>query len=187
MATLTLLPFDPCAALLQSAAILIREGIADCDLITDPDNVAWTEGEASPDEHFLVPEAGWHLYVDRDPEEVDTPCIALTCPEEAKEKSAGMNGIWNVMLQVEILIDRDQDIPAMERVVDRLQILLTSPVVMNDTTVQLAQERLSTASLHVHGSRRDENFEGTATGKLDSQEGHPHRLLAIGITCSLIA
>lgn len=181
-----LLPFDPATLLLESMARVIREGIANCDTITAPDNVAWTEGQTSPEEHYLAP-AGYSLYVDREPEEVATPAIILTIPEDAKEKSASLDGLWSLAPQVQVIVDRDSDIDALESLLQRLQLVLTSPVILNDTTVQLAQARLSTATLKLFGLRRDENFEATATGKMTSMEGHPQRLLAFSVTCSRIA
>ena len=179
-----LIPFDPATLLMESAARVIREGIANCSSVTAPGNVSWTAGQASPAEHYLVPEAGWQLYTDREPEEVATPYIILTVPEDAKEKSPSLDGLWSLTLQCQVLVDRDYSIPALEAVLKRLQLVLTCPVTLDNSTRQLAQARFSTSALHVHGSRRDENFEGIGTGKIINESGHPERMLAFSVTCS---
>ena len=186
MATLNLLPFDPCTALMESVASLIRGGVANCAAVTDPDNVAWTEGETSPAEHYLVPEAGWHLLLDREPEQVDHPCIILSVPEDAKEKAAGVDGFWSVQLLVRVEVESDYSIDALEAVLQRLQVVLTQALVLDDDSVQTPQARLSNSGLHIHGLRKDDNFDGASTGKVESDEGHPARLLGMAVTCSLL-
>lgn len=185
--TLSLIPQDPSPLLLAQIATRIRLGVANCSTITAPDNVPWTDPDtASPAEHYMVP-AGYHLYVDRDPEEMQTPAIVLTIPEQGKEKFPTLDGFWLLTVEINAYADRDHDVTALDTLMDRLLILLTSPLILDDDTISSPQSRLSTTALHVHGTRRADNFDSPAAGKLDSVSGHPHRILTFAVTCSAIA
>lgn len=187
MSTISLIPQDPSTLLLQQIATIIREGVDDCDTITAPANVPWTDLDAtSPAEHYLLP-AGYSLYVDREPDTVDTPALILTIPEQGKEKATGLDGMWLLTVEIHGIADRDQDVALLDAIMDRLIIVLTSPLTLNDATISPPQARLTTTALHVHGSRRADNFDSPAAGKLDSLTGHPRRILAFAVTCSAIA
>lgn len=185
--TITLIPQDPSTLLLEQISAVIRLGVADCTTITAPDNVPWTDPDtACPAGHYMVP-AGYHLYVDREPEEIRTPALILTIPEQGKERSPGLDGFWLLTVEIHALCDRDQDVAAMEALMDRLIIVLTGPLTLDTAAISPPQARLSTAALHVHGTRRGDNFESPAAGKLDAMSGHPHRILTFSVICSAIA
>lgn len=183
---ITLLPQDPTTLLLDRIAAIIRDGIADCTTITAPDNVPWpSDGTPSPAEHYMLP-TGWHLYTDRQDEDITTPALIIAAPEDGKEKAPGLDGMWAILIQISIVGTADMDPPTiLDTIADRLLIVLTSPLTLDDATISLPQHRLTTATLHCHGSRSADNFETATTGKVDAPHtGHPERMLTFTVTCS---
>ncbi len=182
---ITLLPQDPTTLLLDRIAAIIRSGIADCTTITAADNVPWpADGTASPAEHYMIP-PGWHLYTDRQDEEITTPALIIAAPEDGKEKAPGLPGMWSILVQISIIGLADIAPAILDTIADRLLIVLTGPLILDDTTISLPQQRLTTATLHCHGARRTDNFETATTGKVDDQNtDHPERMLTFTVTCS---
>lgn len=177
------LPLDPTELLLDALAGIIRAGVPGCSSITGPTHVPWVAGQTSPAGHYLVPAAGWHLFLDREPVKVTTPALILTAPVEGKEKLEYLDSLWALSILVRGLVPRDSDVPALEAVIARLQIVLTETLTLDDTTRQTAQARLSSPALHLEGLRRADNFLQTATGKIESFEGHPEARLAFTAVC----
>lgn len=183
MARLRISPLDPAAALRDSIAALIRTGVPNCASITDPDCNPWLEGERSPAGHYLAPDAGWGLYFDDEPEKIQTPAILITIPDDAKFKSAAVRDQWSLQVIIELLVDRDYGETLLDAMIDRLLLVLTETLTLDDATRQIPQTRLSTSRIHLVGSRREDNFEETATGKIKDEDGHPSRALAFNVAC----
>jgi len=178
-------PYDPASALLDSIAAVLRDGPADCADI-NPSPPAWTAGTTCPAGHYLFPEGSW-LYTDRDPDSIHCEPLAviLTAPEDGKEKADEVGGFYSIT--VEILIRTRLDFPSdsLDSVLNAIAWILTMPIILDDTTRQQPQTRLSTSTLIVAGSDWTQNFTGLGMGKMESDNGHPQRIFSFAVTCGL--
>lgn len=187
MARIKKLPFDPTETLLARVVTLLQSGIADCEEITPTGQPTWSDVTTPcPEEHYLFP-AGWRIYSMREPEsEAKPPCVIVLCNEDAKEKSTVIENHWRLDLRVKTLIPRNIALATANAVLKRIQIVLTQPVTLDDNTVSHPQNRLSSSTLHVFGSHKQDNFEQTASARVQDEQNYPALELATTVECTLI-
>lgn len=180
-------PYDPATALLASIATILRDGPLDCAAI-NPSPPAWAEGAACPAGHYLLP-AGSHIYTDRDPDSItcDPVAIILSAPEDGKEKSDEVAGFYSITVEIIIRTRLDFSQPELDLILNAIAWILTMPIILDDTTRQQPQTLLSTDSLLVAGENWTQNFTGIGMGKMESEQGHPQRILSFAVTCALCA
>lgn len=188
MPRIQLLPYDPTASVVRAVVDLLKTGVPAATGITPAGQPSWNPDTAAcPAGHYLFP-AGWWLYNDRRPvTEMKFPQAFVYASEDGKQKGAVLNGRWRVDLRIRLLTRKDADLTVAETIIQRLQLILTEPITLDDNTVQAPQTRLSTSTLHVFGTNRNDNFEETASGRLTDEQDHPNLELATMVDCGLTA
>lgn len=178
-----LLTTPPTAALLASIERVLREGIPQIPALTPAS--AWATGQPCPAGHPLFP-SGTRIYDYLRDEEVEGEIfVELLTDEAAAASTRGDDRIWKIPVEINLWWDRDiWDGPEGEELQASLKMLLTSALTLPDATVQSAQARLSTAGLHLWGTRDSENFTDLRFDKLSVKEGHPFLSINFVVKCS---
>lgn len=176
-----LLTTPPVTALLESIERVLREGIPQIPALTPAS--PWASGDPCPAGHPIFP-AGLHIYNYMQVGEIDTPCCEVLSDEKALEQTSD-DRIWKVPVEVDLLWDRDiWDGPDGEQLQAVVKMILTNAITLPSGAVQTAQARLSTAALHVWGTRDADNFLNLSCDKLTAVEGHPFMSIGFTVICS---
>lgn len=177
-----LLPIPPVTPLLESLARVLREGIPQIPALTPA--MPWLPVERCPAGHPFFPQ-GLTLVDFMQAGKVLTPACEILCDEQAVTMTENDGRLWKVPVEIDLLWDRDiWNAPEGEQLQAILKMLLTNAITLPDNTVQTAQARLSTAGLHVWGSRDADNFTGQDFAKLTALEGHPLLSFRFTVICS---
>jgi hypothetical protein len=179
---MNLLTTPPVKPLLESIARVLREGIPQIPALTPAQ--AWPAGQRCPVGHPFFPK-GLTLVDYMQVGRVHTPSCEILCDEQAVTKAENDDRIWRVPVEIDLLWDRDiWDGPEGEQLQAILKMILTNAVTLPDASVQTAQARLSTASLHLWGTRDGDNFTAQDFAKMTAIEGHPFLSFSFTVTCS---
>jgi hypothetical protein len=176
------LPSPPFKLLIDSVTRVLRAGVPEIPVWT-PAN-AWSAGQPCPAGHPIFP-AGFRIYDYLTDTGVDAPLAEVLCDDEAVPTLTYGQLLWKISLEITLLWDTDiWESEAGINLQAALKMLLTNAMILPGGAVQTAQQRLSTSTLHIAGSRDADNFLNQQFTKLTEVFKHPSVSFNMDVICA---